>query len=982
MERDVKAYHSYILSMLMGLSMAFWSRNLAAMTPVLPLPKPLSEIPMLFEAVRDPDLAFETIADDADAARVKAQATLDAEALLKEGSNKASLLQALMKANVRLSYYYEDVRAGRLPSTDRVDVDALITRYREEGARRAAEYLKLRPEDQAQALYIIGLSQARADSSDVGYLTKNKKALGKDRANRAEFLSLIRSGGKDSPALRRSLTQLMNPLGASGQVAAHLYLARLSKDPSAELAKAVAAATRLPRNDRENAVAFALQIWTEKTGKVNYAKLPFDLKGHSDLFVTRAIKERAVLSAQGKNPAPILQFYRSIIEVNRGTPLLALVLERVLEIEESVATSTKVYSTYEKALISAKEMTSDKLSLGKGQEANAQAANARISQRYRGFVSGLISQAKAPKATKPLRAQTIAIVINYVANYAPAADKVNFKTELGRIYAINDQHAEAVRTFMDLKKNAHGPQAQEFLALAISSQRVLADWPQKAPWAGVPKKNAPARTVLAGMYEERFSATNNWDDLAHHGLLLINVNSNAKAFQAWTKNLEKNPSGPHAQLAAGMMMLAYQGDKAWQKLEDVARLAIKAKLTPLVGTRSLDSSALLADALFEGGREHYSLKRYAQAHEKLAEFVKKYRKDSRRPEALFTLAKAYHSDNRHPPSIEALLSLINDYPGSTYEHDALLFGGDWTVPMAWEDQTIFFYQRFIERFAKDPKVPTIRLVLAELYMGRELYGNAVRLHAQHVEDVRVTKRNRIESALAIMAIEERYGDAKYAVWGASKAREISGQDPIIVARVVSFDARRAAKSGDANRIRSLEAQLSKLGVNERGVIESLAQLRYLMAEKQAVETKQEIFNLAQTNPLQTLNAQYQIFQKTAASYDRVCSAGVSTYCGLAMLRLSETMRDSLASIENLSIAQTLDEKTVRTFENQKLGIINSIGKTAARADAIALGISEKGETTPEWSQEIVVNNSDNSLERSHGATGSGYVQFMLPSVEK
>ncbi|MES2745817.1 MAG: hypothetical protein V4655_10350 [Bdellovibrionota bacterium] len=979
----MKGYHSYLIQTLISLAMAFGATTLMAMAPVLPLQKPTTEIPMLPESVRDPDLAFEQITDDTEAARVKAQAALDTEALLKEGAKKADLFEVLMKANIRLSYYYEDVRAGRMPSAERGDLNAMISRYRAEGSRYANEIIRLRPQDQGQAYYIVGLNQVLSgDPSGFTYLSKNKKVLGRDRAIRAEFLAQIKSGGKDSPALRKSLAQSMAALGASGQVAGYFHLARLDKNPFASLSKAVAAATRLPRVDRENAIAFAIQLWSEKSKKVDYTKLPFELKGHSDLFITRAIKERGILQTQGKNITPALQFYRSIIEVNRGTPLLALVLERVLEIEEMAANTSKNYSTYEKALISAKEMTADKLSLGKGQEANAQAANARISQRYRNFVAGLISQAKAPKATKPLRAQVIKIVINYVANYAPAADKVPFKTDLGRIYAINDQHAEAVKTFMDLKKNAQGAQAQEFLALAIGSQRVLADWPVKAPWAGLPKKNAPARTTLADMYEERFSATHSWDDLAHHGLLLINVNNNTKAFAAWTKNLEKNPSGPHAQLAAGMMMLSYQTGKVWQKLEDIARLSIKAKLTPLVGTRSLDSVALLGDALFEGGREHFGAKRYAQAHEKLSEFVKKYRKDSRRPEGLFILAKAYHNDNKHPPSIETLLALINDYPGSTYEHDALLFGGDWTVPMAWEDQTIFFYQRFIERFAKDAKVPGIRMILSELYMGRELYGNAVRLQAQHVEDIRVSKQDRIESALAIMAIEERYGDAKYAVWGATKAREISGQDPIIVARVVSFDARRAAKSGDMNKVRTLEAQLTKLGVTERGVVESLAQLRYLQAEKQAVETKQEIFNLAQTNPLQTLNTQYQILQKTAASYDRVCAAGASTYCGLAMLRLSETTRNSLTSIENLSIAQTLDEKSVRAFENQKLSILSAIGKIASRADSIALGISEKGESTPIWSQEITVNNSDNSLERSHGATGSGYVQFMPPSVEK
>jgi len=974
------------VQVLTGLCLSLAASQAFALTPVLPLSRPSAEIPMLLEVVRDPDLAFEQLGDDAEAKRLIAQCKDDVEALEKANpTQKVQLFEALMKANARLSYFYEDARAGRLPTSER-DVAGAIVRHRNEASRYAADLIKTRGGDQGQAYYIIGINQISAgDAGGFTTLTKTRKTLGKDRTLRIDFLSLLKSRAKDTPAMRKALTQYMARLGASGQVAGNLFLAKIGTklpDVGASLAKVGKAATRLPKADRENTISYAVQLWGAKNrGRIDYAKLPFDLKGHGDLPVARAVKERIVLAANNRTMGPVLSFYRSIIEVNRGTLLLAPLLDRILDIEEASAGASKVYTSYEKSLISALEMTSDKNALGRGQEASAQATRTQIANRYKTFVTTMIIASKRSNATRPLRSQTITILNTFLASGAIPAEKQMFRTELGRIYALNNQHAEAVKTFMDLKRESNGPKAQEFLLAAMASQRELADWPVTAPWNGVPKKNTPARTILASMYEERFGVTNNWDDLAHHGLLLMNVNNGTKAFQVWTKNLEKNPQGQHAQLAAGMMMAAYQSGRSWEKLEDIARLAIKARLRPVFGNKTLDAVAMLGDALFEGGREHFAQKRFGPASEKLAEFTKKYKSDKRRVEAMFVLAKAYHNDRKHPISIETLLALVNEYPNSPYEHDALLFGGDWTVPMAWEDQTIFFYQKFVERFVKDPKTPAIRMSLIELYMGRELYGNAVRLHAAHAEDARVSKTERVNSALSIMAIEERYGDAKYALWGAAKAREISKEDPLIVARVVSFDARRAAKSADYNKIRQIEATLSKLNVNERGVVESLAQLRYLLAEKQGEETKQQIFNLAQTDPMKTLTAQYAIFQKTQAAYDRVCSIGSTSYCGLAMLRLSETTRDSLASIENLSIAQTLDEKSVRSFENQKLGIITALSKSASRAEAIALGISEKGETTPEGSQEIVVNSSDSTLERSHGATGSGYIQWMPVKAE-
>jgi hypothetical protein len=49
---------------------------------------------------------------------------------------------------------------------------------------------------------------------------------------------------------------------------------------------------------------------------------------------------------------------------------------------------------------------------------------------------------------------------------------------------------------------------------------------------------------------------------------------------------------------------------------------------------------------------------------------------------------------------------------------------------------------------------------------------------------------------------------------------------------------------------------------------------------------------------------------------------------------------------------------------------------------VALGISEKGDTLPVWSQEIVVNSSEGNLDRSHGAIGNGYVQWMPVKTDR
>lgn len=964
-----------------------------AMSPILTIANPGNEIPMLQDAVRDPELAYELLADEGDAKRLTNEIMSQIADLVKmqpTDKERLVLIESLTKSHARLAYFYEDVQAGRIPAQlNGAKVENLIFKHRSEAVRYANQLLSFKNANQAQAVYLIGMTQIlNQDVTGFSYLKQNKKILGKDRNARVDFLGLLKGRSKDSPALRKNLSQLMAVIGSKGQVAGHLFLAQIDAQKKKDaykisLNKAVQISGKFAQADRERVLAFAAQLFERSERNAQWAKFPVDVKS-MDLDSARAIRERAALQAsKGKNLNPALQFYRSIVEGSRGTPRLAPILDRVLDVEETMAQSSRSYGGYEKALVKSLEMVSDKGSLGKGREGEAQAAQNRIQKRYRGFVMQLIATSKRSQASSEIRAQTIKIANNFIANAALPAEKIAVRADIGRIYALNKQYAEAVKTFMGLHKETQGEQSQQFLLAAMESQRILANWPVSAPWNGIAKEKAESRRYLGEMYEIRFAATSSWNDLAHAGLIAINLGNTDKAFAVWTKHLEKNVQGPEAQLASGMMLATYKTNKAWQKLEDMARLVIKAKITPRLANRNLDAVALLGDALFEGGKELYARKSYPSSADKLDEFVKKYVKDSRRPEGFFVLGKAAHMANRHPRSVEALFTLVSEYPNSPFEHDALLFGGEWTIPMAWEDQTIFFYQRFVDRFASDAKTPKIRMILANLYIGRELYGNAVRLYAAHVEDSKVGVGEKIRTALLVMHTEERYGEVKYAAWGAKKARELSKEDPRIVGEVLSFEARRAAAANDLVKAKQIEAQLSKIAgvVRDRNIIESTAQLRYLLAEKQSGETKQDIFNLGQTDPNKTLSIAYSIFTKVKTSYESVCAPGPSTYCGLAMLRLSEITRYSLSSIEDLTIAQTLDEKTVRDFESKKLGVINFITKTAARADAMALGISEKGESTPEWSQEIVVTNSEGALDRSHGATGGGYIQWQPVNVE-
>lgn len=953
--------------------------------PIFPLPA-ASELPFIPEALRDPELERRRLTDDIYAQRAfEEQAAQLKELDLAQGNRRLELMRETYRSSAILAMFYEDVLGGRLSLQGNYGQAAQeLDKMRRLVQRFASEYARQSKDRNAQAHALYHASVARyltGEGLSGDYLMKLKKRLSRPLQARITYLIALGQGRNPDLKLRRELQASLASLSSSGRISAQLYLATIDTQNASALGRldrAVADAKGRSRVDREKVSSYALTVWRKKEGaRIQWARSPLRLKQNQDLEISKAVLERAALQAsKGSNYTPAIRFYGSLADSSQGQPRLAQLINRVLELEAAQYRSSRSPIAYERALIRSQQILARPGILGEKRDQEAQQALAQVRQRHRTLVSQLIQSSKQRTAPQAGRRDTIRVAQTFLKSFAAPEDRVPLKAEIANLYYLNEQHVEAVKLYVELKGETQGQASQQYLLLAMRSQRTLAAWPEKAPWQGVPPQRENYRRVLLAMYNERLEASGSWDDRAHIGLLYISLGQTPTAFEMWTAALQKDSQGVSAQLASGMMLNSYKLARQWQKLEDLSRNLLKLRVLPLHQNRRLDVSVFLADALFEGGKEHFAAKRYKESSEKLAEFTRLYKSEPRRAEAMFVLGKSYHLDQKHPQSVETMYALVNEYPGSPFEHDALLFGGSWAKPMAWEDQTIYFYQRFADKYGRDPKAPMVRATLVELYMGRELYGNAVRAQAAQAEDPQVSREQRIKSALAVMHTEERYGEAKHAQWGANKAKELSGNSPLVMAEVLSFEARQAAGKNDLARIKQIEAQLVGLGSNDRGAIEALALIRFILAEKQAEQTKQEIFNLEQTDPYQTLNAQFAVFNRAKDAYEKVCAPGPSSYCGLAMLRLSETTRDSLKSIENLTIAQTLDAATVAQFDKQKLAIITSITGTAARADAVALGISEQGETLPEWSKEIEVNSSEGSLNRSHGAIGNGYIQWL------
>ena len=968
--------------------------------PVIPASYSSRDLPMLELALRDPNIARNLISDDLyfeqTFEQIKAQ---EAELRIMKGQRRLELLGNLYRNYINMSYFLEDVRAGRANSVAGYqNITTKITNLRKAAMSYGQQLARSTKNKrlQAEALYHVLTSQYLLGMSK-GSSVKNLKRLAKFQngylKRRSEMLSAIHDieYGNATRGIA-TLNGIMKSLPKSGSISSRLAIARSyaglnrngrkikqsDKRYRNYLYRSATQARKLSRQDREAVFSFTVAVWRQAEGsRADWNKYPFKLSHYQDLDLAQAVYERRGLDyLEKKDYRRAIARYQRLSKRFENTPRMVQIDDRIIMIRMLDYQKNARTQAYEKALLSYAQKYE---TLSASQSAHAKSYTGMklsIEKRHQQLVNQLLTNAAKHKAGKRQRLAAIAIANRYLAGKQNPVEYTAVKTRIGRIYVLANMHEQAVATYIDLKNRSEGTQALQFLNLAIHSQSILAKWPKQAPWDGIAVAHRTTRTQLLSLFSEKHGLTKSWNDLAHVGLLHINLGNGKLAFTLWTKQLSEQPKGVHAQKAAGFMLVAYRKSASWQELEDLSRFSINASVRPIHRGKFINPTIYLADALFYGGKQHFTNSNFAQAIAKLSEFTQSFKRDTRRPEGMFILGQAFHNDAKHPESIETMMALVNEYPRSKFFKPALLMGGEWSIPMAYEEQTIFFYQKFVDSYVSDPQTPAIRMTLADLYMGRDLYGNAARVHQAHAQDPQVDVASQVDSALAVMEIEERFGEVRYAKWGAERVKQIAKENPQSMARVLGFEARVAASRKDYRELHQIESRLSQLPFDDRDVVEALAQVRFILAQKQAEETKNKFFNLELTAPEQTLAKQHSLFLKVQKAYERVCEPGNSSYCAPAMMELSEATNYTLKAIEDITIAQTLDEQTVNSFEKRKLSIISYLSDTASKADNRALGITENGLTTPDWSSEILgVNQGELSIDEAQTTSGNGYVQW-------
>lgn len=975
----------------------------SGMGPVLPLSAPAFDLPFLTEATRDPSILNKKPETEGDASRLADELKeFRADLTRAQGERAAELHEMAYQSAAALAYYFEDVLSGRIESAEnRASAPGNLATIRTMVVHHAGQAARLLKSDAAKSRalfhvfatqYAMGQGQAKAADSLAKLAAGKMDSRLKSRAALIAGLYKIDHGSASEKArAETTLKRVVGSLPASGQVAVRLTLARslagLNRSGKRvagshasyrnHLAAAAQRAGALAPAHKDMALRAMIGIWRGAEGQgINYASVPFSMKAFAGALDTKAIIERSALQDWAKNNRPnAMKKYQTLSRGLTGNVMRGSIDLRILDMKRSVYVESRDPRPYEAALLAMSKAYLDPGLLGDGQEAKAKTVAAEVTRRHQVLVHGELARVVRAGVSSSERQKAIRMADAFLSTISDNAEIEDVKAKIAGVYAINKQHGKAVALYKELAETGNQANAKKYWALAIRSQTVLAAWSETVPWNGVKAGSLAEREELLLLYKKFGDAdATNWFVAAHVGLLEINAGRDDAAYASWSEMLKKDVKGVHAANAAGTMLTAYKKASDWSNLEQLARLAIAGRMQPQYHGNTVLAVDMLALALLEGGKSALDQGQFAVAVTKLKEFVKNHAAAKNHDEGFFLLATAYRSNSQHPDAIKTLLAFVDRYPKSGYYRQALLNGGDWSSAMAYEENVMFFQNRFVVQFGNDPEAQRIRAGLTELYVGRSLYAEAIGV-------LSLTARAKVEQSIQtdamyqIMDLEERHGSMAQAAQAADRLIKDQGASDEAKAQALGLKARIAARDGRFDEVRSIESRLAAYSGGPQGQ-EALGETRYLLAVSNSKLVTKRYFNLALKDPTTTLKQRFGAFSQVRTSFNRVCEAGTTSFCAPSMHQLARLSEEFMRSIEDIDVQNTLAKEVVDSFNKYKQSVMNDATATAEKSDGRAVHVISEGTTNPDWVQAVLwQNNADWNFERVSGEAGNGYIQW-------
>jgi hypothetical protein len=840
------------------------------------------------------------------------------------------------------------------------------------------------------------MPSSSGDLSDQKELIPSNAATAKAQTVFRESLQRLSRPIKPADQAKEiaAMRQAANKLGQQARLIAELTAARIigglsntgkkAGKPNGNwrqhLLAACNAAAKIDETTHEKTALQAVTMWRRIEGdSASWTLPPIDLKAQRQFDFAKAITERQAIQDWSKgNESAAFKKYRSLAVTYNASPQGAALDMRIIELERAKFRQDKQVRRWQRALMDTADKYQDKQFLGAGNEGKVERLVSAVTKIHRELIDFLIREASSSKASDNQRKEALTAIERYLSTNIPDNEKFRVRIASGEIQYLAGQHKAAANTFAGIANELQGNQAIDIWRRAIRSQTELADWPKDAPWNDIPKGSREARVVLAGMYKriDRGTAAD-WATVAHVGLLHVATGNSEDAFAVWNERLQKFPSGGHAARAAGWMGQTYIKSKNWDALESLGRIMTKANLTAIHLKTAYRPKELLGIALLENGLNALEANDYKKAIAKLDEYVKGWRGDRRHDEGFYSLAVAYHGDRQFRNAVTTMVAFTKMHTKSKYRHDALIQGGAWTLALTWEDHVMYFLETHALEFPKDRQSISSLQILADLYMGREIYDSAIRVMSILVGRNDLDNGIRHDVARRLLDTAARHGSTATALRTADKLLSNFKNDTLITATALSVKARAFADQRNLQGLNLVDKQIRGLDQSLPGVSELVSEIRFLLADTSALNKfKEPVSSLAARDPKGQLEKGYAEFTELDQLYRSACLPVRTGWCGPAMHRSARLGEEFLKAYDDLDIAKTLDPEDVTSFRNRKKTIIEAVDNLVLESDEKSLEQAKAGATNPDWTTAIMwQNGNDWSHPKFTSDTSGHFIQW-------
>lgn len=719
---------------------------------------------------------------------------------------------------------------------------------------------------------------------------------------------------------------------------------------------------------------------TTQKGRLDFTKIPLRPSMFKNPTAATALAERLALSTKASNNLNAAKkIYYSVANDKTFAAHRMKALRRLIDWENEAFKRTRKSATleadtkYQLGLLRKEEKLSPE---GKKHESYLLGLYlSLVKKSIEGCHANVKKSAKSLSSCEPQFLSLRTRYLNFVKPPKDVAASLAFM--VGRLYASAGAHTKSVKEHMSaFRMTPSSKFKNQNLDLAINSQHVLSKWPKKLTWPpqspNALKKESLGLLALFGL-KSKMTKNIDWYLEAQRGLILYKFASPVKASDLWASKLSSSIKGDAASKAAYLTSTTYKKSKLWDQLEKVSRLFLKTRLTPRLGRNSVNPKEDLGDALYFGGERAYLTKNFSKAIDKLKEYTAKYERKNE-PTARWYLANSLWNSKDHMAGISELFTLVKNYRGPDPWPKATLTGVVWAGATARESEHLYFLETALKhKVTKDPI--KLHSEAAQLYAGQEKYLDFIR-HSEAI--VNLSNRNPVlqdDERAKILDVIVKHGKASDAVVYANKILKVSKSRRL---KARALHAITLLGKHSTTDLKALASDLNALGADGTDLAaEAAAEVRFQLAVRSVVSSDfapKQIASLK--NPLSAI----QDYEKSALKYFKifrsVCELRVFQQCSKAMNNYVSISKKLTALMEPIYINETLDEKTVSTFNGSKSSILKKLSDLEKYALDLAYQSVARGGNTPETVQAVLwEKGADWNFEPVSSSPGNAYLEW-------